>query len=308
MQLVECVPNFSEGRREAVIAAIRDAAAAIPAVTVLDLHQDAAHNRMVLTFVGGPRAVVEAAFNCAERASQLIDLRRHSGEHPRIGATDVVPFVPVSGVSMADCVELAEELGRRIGEELQIPVYLYAEAARRPERRWLPHVRRGQYEGLREAIAIDPDRRPDYGPSRLGPAGATAVGARPFLVAYNVNLASPDLELARRIAREVRQSSGGLPAVQARGMATADPNMVQVSTNLLDPSVTPLHVLYEAIRERAAALGVQVAESELVGLVPVDVLVATTRHYARFANLGADAVLEARLLHARGGAGAVSPG
>ena len=172
MRLVECVPNFSEGRREPVIAAIRDAAAAVRGVSVLDVHADAVHNRMVLTFVGGPRAVAEAAFRCVERAAALIDLTQHTGEHPRMGATDVVPFVPVSGVTMDECVELANQLGRRVGEELEIPVYLYARAARRPERVRLPDVRRGQFEGIRESILTDPDRAPDFGPARLGPAGA----------------------------------------------------------------------------------------------------------------------------------------
>jgi glutamate formiminotransferase / 5-formyltetrahydrofolate cyclo-ligase len=298
VQLVECVPNFSEGRRPAVIAAIRDAAAGTPGVTLLDLHADPAHNRMVLTFVGGPDAVVEAAFRCAAVAAASIDMRLQRGEHPRIGATDVVPFVPLSGVTMAECVGLAERLGRRLGDELGIPVYLYYEAARRPERRRLPDVRRGEYEGLRDAIGADPARAPDFGPARLGPAGATAVGARPFLLAYNVNLATPDLALAKEIARAIRESSGGFPAVQALGMATPDPDVVQVSTNLLDTARTPLHVVYDAIRARALARGVEVVGSELVGLMPLDVLVATTAHYARFAGFGREHVLEARLLDA----------
>jgi glutamate formiminotransferase / 5-formyltetrahydrofolate cyclo-ligase len=296
VRLVECVPNFSEGRREPVIATIRDAAAAVPGVSVLDLHADAVHNRMVLTFVGGPRAVAEAAFRCVQRAAELIDLTRHHGEHPRMGATDVVPFVPVSGVTMDECVGLANLLGRRVGGELQIPVYLYARAARRPERVRLPNVRRGQYEGIRESILTDPDRTPDFGPARLGPAGATAIGARPFLVAYNVNLATTDLPLAKRIARSIRESSGGLLAVQALGMATADPNVVQVSTNLLDTSVTPLDVVFEAIRVQAAAAGVEVVASEIVGLVPVDVLVATTARYIKATGLVRHHALEAAVV------------
>ena len=303
MQLVECVPNFSEGRREAVIAAIRDAAAAVPGVTILDLHADAAHNRMVLTFVASPQAAVEAAFRCAARAASLIDLCEHRGEHPRIGATDVVPFVPVAGVTMADCAELARQLGRRLGEELELPVYLYAEAATRPDRRWLPEVRKGEYEGLPDAIRTDPDRAPDFGPSRLGPAGAVAVGARPFLVAYNVNLHSSDLGLARQIARAVRQSSGGLPAVQARGMATTSPDVVQVSMNLLDTERTPLHVAYEAVRSLAAERRVEVAASEVVGLVPQSVLVATFQHCVEASGFDKGQVLELRLLDALGATG-----
>lgn len=296
MQLVECVPNFSEGRRPKVIAAIRDAAAAVTGVTVLDLHSDATHNRTVLTFVGAPEAVLEAAFRCASQAAALIDMTQHQGEHPRIGATDVIPFVPVAGVAMDACIALANRLGQRLGEELGIPVYLYARAARRPERVRLPDVRRGQFEGLRTAIESDPDRRPDFGPSRLGTPGATAVGARPFLVAYNVNLATADLALAKSIARAVRESSGGLPAVQALGMATDDPNVVQVSMNLLDTAVTPMHVVYEAVRARAAGAGVEVVESELVGLLPLAALVQTAQAHLRARQLDAAQIVEARLL------------
>jgi glutamate formiminotransferase len=296
VQLVECVPNFSEGRRPEVIAAIRDAAAAVPGVTVLDLHADPTHNRMVLTFVGAPEAVATAAVRCAEQAARLIDLTVHQGEHPRIGATDVIPFVPVAGVTMDTCVELASTVGRRLGDELGIPVFLYARAARRPERVRLPDIRRGQFEGLREDIEKDPARAPDFGPARLGTAGATAVGARPFLVAYNVNLATSDLTLAKQIARSVRESSGGLPAVQALGMATNDPNIVQVSMNLLDTSTTPLHVVYDTVRDRAAAQGVEVVESEIVGLLPLDVLVSTTRTYIKARELEAAQIVEARLL------------
>lgn len=307
MQLVECVPNFSEGRRPEVIAAIRDAAGTVPGVTVLDLHADPTHNRMVLTFVGGPEAVAEAAFRSAEQAARLIDMTVQSGEHPRIGATDVIPFVPVAGGAMETCVELANTVGQRLGQELDIPVYLYARAARRPERIRLPDIRRGQFEGLREAIEIDPDRAPDFGPARLGTAGATAVGARPFLVAYNVNLATADLALAKRIARNVRESSGGLAAVQALGMATDDPNVVQVSMNLLDTSVTPLHLVFDTVRSQAATEGVEVTESEIVGLLPLDVVVATTRAHVKARQLETGQIVEARLLQALSGAEPPSP-
>lgn len=298
MKLVECVPNFSEGRRPEVIAAIRREADETPGVVVLDLHADPAHNRMVLTFVGRPEAVAEAAFRCARRAAELIDLEQHRGEHPRIGATDVVPFVPLGETTMAECVELARRVGRRIGEELGIPVYLYAEAASRPERRRLPDVRRGEYEGLKAEIGVKPERDPDYGPKWLGPAGATAVGARRFLIAFNVNLATSDLAVARRIARLVRESSGGLPAVQARGLRTLDPDVVQVSMNLLDTRQTPLHVAFEAVAAEAERLGVRVLESELVGLAPAEALAGTTRHYLRVRALGAEQVLEAAALGA----------
>jgi glutamate formiminotransferase len=298
VQLVECVPNFSEGRRPDVIAAIRGAAAAVPGVTVLDLHADETHNRMVLTFVGTPVGVSEAAFRCAEQAARLIDMTVQSGEHPRIGATDVIPFIPISGITMDDCVTLANSVGKRIADELGIPIYLYSRAARRPERVRLPDVRRGQYEGLRELIETDPDRAPDFGPSRMGTAGATAVGARPFLVAYNINLATTDLALAKSISKNIRESSGGLKAVQALGMATDNPEVVQVSMNLLDTSVTPLHVVFDTVSEQAAAAGVAVIESEIVGLMPMDVLVTTTRTRFKVRELEASQIVEARLLQA----------
>jgi glutamate formiminotransferase len=298
VELVECVPNFSEGRRPEVITAIRDAAAATPGITILDLHADATHNRMVLTFIGGPQAVAEAAVRCTEQAARLIDMTVQQGEHPRIGATDVIPFVPIADVSMETCVGIANEVGRRIGDELGIPVYLYARAARFPGRVRLPDVRRGQYEGLRTAIETDPERAPDFGPARLGTAGATAVAARPFLVAYNVNLATSDLDLAKRIARTVRESNGGLPAVQALGMTTGDPSVVQVSMNLLDTATTPLVTVYDAVRKLAAEAGVEVVESELVGLLPLDVLVATMRARTRMRGLTVSQIVEARLLQA----------
>ena len=296
MRLVECVPNFSEGRRQAVIAAIRNTAAAVRDVWVLDLHADAVHNRMVLTMAGAPESVAEAAFRCVERAAQLIDMTEHRGEHPRIGATDVVPFVPLAGTSMDQCIELANRLGQRVGDDLGIPVYLYARAARRPERVRLPDIRRGQFEGLRALIVTDTDRAPDFGPARIGTAGATAVGARPFLVAYNVTLATSDLSLAKRIARTIRESSGGLPAVQALGMATAGPNVVQVSTNLLDTTITPLDVVFEAIKSLAADAGVAALESEIVGLVPVSVLAATTARYINAPLLGTRHAVEAAIV------------
>ena len=298
MKLVECVPNFSEGRRPEVIAAIRAAAEEVPGVYVLDQHADSAHNRSVLTFAGRAPDVAAAAFRCVARAAELIDLNRHRGEHPRMGATDVLPFVPLGETTMAECVDLAGQIGRRIGEELGIPVYLYYEAATRPERRWLPNIRRGEYEAIKEEIGRLPERQPDSGPTNLGPAGATAVGARPVLVAFNVNLASPDLALARSIARAVRESSGGLPAVQARGMATEASRVVQVSMNLLDFRVTPLHVVFERVRELAAARGVEVAASEVVGLLPTEALTMTAAHYYGLRHFGPAAVLEDRLLEA----------
>jgi glutamate formiminotransferase len=278
--------------------AIQEAAEAVPGLVVLDRHADAAHNRMVLTMAGSVESVAEGAFQTARRAAELIDLNQHSGVHPRLGATDVIPFVPLGTTPMSLCVQLAQRVGRRLAAELDLPIYLYAEAAARPDRRRLPDIRRGEFEGIRDSIATAPDRQPDFGPRRLGPAGATTVGARPFLVAYNVNLASPDLAAARAIARVIRESSGGLPAVQARGFATNNPAVVQVSTNLLDTRMTPLHVVFDRIVSEAWARGIEVLESELVGLLPTAVMAETTRHYARFPALSADQAIESRLLAA----------
>jgi glutamate formiminotransferase len=296
--LVECVPNFSEGRDPAVMDSIEAAVRDVRGVAVLDRHADAVHNRMVLTFAGPIGAVAEAAFRCTRRASQLIDLRTHRGVHPRIGATDVLPFVPLGSTPMAVCVDLARRVGRRIAAELGLPVYLYAEAATRPERRRLALIRRGGYEGLAAGVADDPARQPDFGPARLGPAGATAVGARGFLVAFNVTLATGRLDLAEAVARAVRESSGGLPAVQARAFPTADPGVVQVSMNLLDTAVTPLQVAFERVRAEAESRGAEVLAGEVVGLVPTAAVADAAGSSLRTPNLTAASVLEARLLEA----------
>ena len=294
--LVECVPNFSEGTRPEVMDAIQAAADSVRGAWVLDRHADRVHNRMVLTIAGTPGPVAEAAFRAAARATELIDLGQHRGVHPRIGATDVVPFVPLGATSMQVCVELAVRLGMRIAAELDVPVYLYGEAARTPQRRRLPDIRRGEYEGLRARLASDPRLAPDFGPARVGAAGATAVGARRPLVAYNVTLATPDLSLARAIARGIRESSGGLPAVQARAFRTADPNVVQVSMNLLDTRRTPMALVFERIREEAARRGVDVVQSELVGMAPAEAVADVARQALRFGRLDAEAILETRLL------------
>jgi glutamate formiminotransferase len=301
ISLVECVPNFSDGTRSDVMDAIQAAAESVQGAAVLDRHADAVHNRMVLTIAGTPGPVAEAAFRATARAAALIDLDVHRGVHPRIGATDVVPFVPLGATSMQLCVELAVRVGRRIAAELDVPVYLYGEAAQRPERRRLPDLRRGEYEGLRTRLGVDPSLAPDFGPNRLGPAGATAVGARLPLVAYNVTLATGDLGIAQAIARGIRESSGGLPAVQARGFRTADPQVVQVSMNLLDTLRTPMALVFERISHEAAGYGVEVLESELVGMAPAQALADIARQVLRFGHLDADAILETRLLqHALG--------
>ncbi|MGI9146059.1 MAG: glutamate formimidoyltransferase [Chloroflexota bacterium] len=290
------MPNFSEGTRPEVMDAIHAAVSSVPGSVVLDRHADGVHNRMVLTVAGWPGAVAEAAFRGTARAAALIDLNQHQGVHPRIGATDVVPFAPLGRTSMQVCVELAQRVGRRIAAELDLPVYLYGDAATRSDRRHLPELRRGEFERLRSDLASDPRLAPDFGPPRVGPAGATAVGARPPLVAFNMTLATGDLSLARAIARSIRESSGGLPALQARGFRTASADSVQVSMNLLDTRRTSVALVFERVRHEAALRGVEVLESELVGLAPAEALVDVARQALQCARLDANAVLEMRLL------------
>ena len=295
MALIECVPNFSEGRRREVIDEIAAAVAGVAGVGLLDRQSDETHNRCVLTFVGEHEAAAEAAFRAVAAAARLIDLNQHQGAHPRFGATDVVPFVPIRAGDMPACVGTAHQLGRRVAAELQIPVYFYEEAARSPERRNLAAVRAGEFEGLRKVIGTDPSRAPDEGPPHIHPtAGAVAIGARPPLIAYNVNLVSDDLELARRIAREVRERDGGLPKVKAIGLALE--RGVQVSMNLVDYRVTGVMEAYAAVRDRAAVAGVEVAESEVVGLLPLDALVGLGRAAVHAGAFSDRQVLEARVL------------
>jgi len=291
--LVECVPNFSEGRRPEVVDAIKRAIAEIKGVYVLDHHSDQDHNRSVITFVGSPDAVVEAAFQGILKASELIDLNEHEGEHPRIGATDVVPFVPISGVSMQDCVEMAKRLGERVGSELKIPVYLYERAAARPERKRLENIRRGEYEGLKQEIGTDPEREPDFGPLKLGPAGATVIGAREFLIAYNVYLTTDDKSVADKIARAVRRSSGGLRYVKALGMLVD--GRAQVSMNLTNFHRTPMARVVEFIRGEARRYGVAVHHSELVGLIPQEALVDAAVWYMQMDQFDPEQVLEQKM-------------
>ncbi len=295
-EIIECVPNFSEGRRKEVVDAIVSAIAAAPGVRILDQEMDPNHNRCVITFVGDRAAVAEGALAGARKAVQLIDMNQHHGEHPRVGALDVLPFIPVSGATMADCVAIARTVGKRIADELGVPVYLYEAAATRPDRKALPDVRRGEYEGLKVEIETNPDRRPDFGPAKMHPtAGATVVGARPLLVAWNVNLATRDVKVAKRIAKAIRESDGGLPAVRAKGFELADRGLVQVSMNLIDYHTTsPLRV-YEEIERLAAKEGVAIAESEVVGLVPLEPLLEAAIAHFKLANFHRSQVLEARL-------------
>jgi len=295
-EIVECVPNFSEGRRKEVVDAIAQSIASVPGVRVLDQEMDADHNRSVITFVGDRTSVAEAAFRGAKKAVELIDMNRHRGEHPRVGALDVLPFVPIAGVTMDDCVDLARAVGKRIADELQVPVYLYEAAATRPDRRALPDVRRGEYEGLKTEIETNPDRKPDFGPLRLHPtAGACVVGARPVLIAWNVNLRTTDVGVAKRIAKAIRESDGGLPAVRAKGFDLADRRLVQVSMNMVDYRKTSLVQAFEAIRVLAAKEGVEIAESEIIGLVPLDALVEAATQYLKLARFHREQILETRL-------------
>lgn len=295
--IVECVPNFSEGRRPAVIEAIVAEIRAAAPVRILSVAPDADHNRTVVTFVGGPEECLAAALAGARAATRLIDLTVHRGNHPRMGATDVVPFVPVSGVTMEQCVQLARRLGEALAKELNIPVYLYEEAATRPGRRNLADVRRGEFEGIREEIQTNPDRIPDFGPPEVHPtAGCTAVGARQFLIAYNVNLGTSDMEVARRIARAVRGSSGGLVGVKALPVELKDRRQVQVSMNLVNFKDTPIHRAFELVKLEAERYGVPVVGSEVVGLLPLEALAGVARHYLRLDGFKTDQVLEKRLL------------
>lgn len=288
MAMVEAVPNFSEGRRSEVVAEIV-AALSVPGVVLLDASSDADHNRSVVTVAGEPSAVLEGLFQATATAARRINLFEQRGEHPRLGATDVVPIVPLDGITLEECAGLARQLGQRIGSELRLPVYLYAAAAARPERRALPEIRRGEFEGLLTAIG-SPERMPDYGPAVLGPAGAVVVGARPFLVAYNIFLCTPEVAVARRIARQIRESSGGLAGVQAKGFGVG--GQAQVSMNLLDTATTPLHVVYGRVEQLARQVGTAIDRSELIGLAPQQVLLAAAAHDVGLGGLGEERTVE----------------
>jgi glutamate formiminotransferase len=276
--LVECVPNFSEGRRIVVVDALVAAVSGVREAVFLDRTSDPDHNRSVLTFAGPDHAVRQAMEAAVEVALEHIDMERHAGQHPRIGAVDVVPFVPLGETSMEDCIELARSFGQRVAERFELPVYLYARAATMPQRIVLSDLRRPQYEGLKALIG-QPGWEPDFGPSRLHPSGgAVAVGARPFLIAYNINLESTDVALAKRIASRVRERSGGLARVQALGLFLEDLRCAQVSMNLLDHSVTPMWRVWETVHELARAESVGLRGSELIGLAPLAALVEVADH------------------------------
>jgi glutamate formiminotransferase / formiminotetrahydrofolate cyclodeaminase len=295
-RLIECVPNFSEGRNQTTVRALVNAVESVPGVWLLDHTIDRDHHRSVLSFAGEPDAVVEAAFRTIRVATDLIDIRKHRGVHPRVGATDVVPFVPLRGATMQDCIHLAKRLGQWVGTELEIPVFLYEQAAMHRDHAPLESVRRGGLKGLAFRMASDPDWTPDFGPFLLHKtAGALVIGARPPLIAFNVNLRSTDLSLARSIAKDIRQSNGGLPHLKAIGVELASRQMVQVAMNLTDYIITPLHVAFEAVRARAAKHGVEVAGSEVIGLVPQAALVQAAGHTLALEQFDSTQVLEMRL-------------
>ncbi len=306
MKLVECVPNFSEGRRPEVITAIRDAIAAVDGVSVLDVSSDASHNRSVITFVAPAETAVDAAFAGIKVAAERIDLSKHIGEHPRIGATDVVPFIPLEGSTMEDCIALARALGERVGRELKIPVYLYERAATSPTRENLADVRRGEFEGLREELGKNPARNPDFGPSKIHPtSGAIAIGARPFLVAYNVYLGpASNLQIAKNIAKAVRGSSGGFKYVKGLGLEVDE--QAQVSMNLVDTEKTPLHIAFDFVKMRAETEGAQVTWSEIVGLVPEKVLLDTAVSHLRLREFTPAQLLERQVREVMSGGESVS--
>lgn len=294
--IVECIPNFSEGRRTEVIDEIIEAIKSVAGAILLDRESDPNHNRSVVTFVAPPDRVVDAAVAGARKAAELIDLNKHTGEHPRMGATDVIPFVPISGVTMGDCVALARSCGERLWSEIGIPVYLYEKAATRPERENLASVRKGQFEGIRGEISTNDARRPDFGEARVhATAGITAVGARPPLIAYNVNLATADLEIANKIARAIRHQSGGLRYVKALGFELKDRGIVQVSMNMVNFEGTPLFRAFEMIKREAERYGVAVVGSEIVGLVPQLALNAVADFYLQLEKFSEDQILEHRL-------------
>ncbi len=300
-KLVECVPNFSEGRRPDIVKQITDAIASTDGVAMLDISSDASHNRTVVTFVATLESAVEAAFRGIGKARDLLDLTTHTGEHPRIGATDVCPFIPLGDTTMDECVALAKSLGARVGTELGIPVFLYERAAARPDRTNLADVRRGEFEKARDEIGVNPDRVPDFGPNHVhATAGATVIGARPFLVAYNVYLGpASNLAVAKEVAKKVRFSSGGLPCVKGLGLEVD--GQAQVSMNLTDTDTTPIWRAFEAVKSEAAARGVEVTWSEIVGLVPERAVLETAAHGVMLRGFTKAMVLEQKVADAMSG-------
>jgi glutamate formiminotransferase/formiminotetrahydrofolate cyclodeaminase len=301
-KIVECVPNFSEGRKPEVIEAIVGEIKSVPGVMLLDKEMDADHNRAVITFVGAPDEAKLAAFKAIFKATELIDMNKHTGEHPRMGATDVVPFIPISGVTTQDCVVLAEQLAKEVAEKLQIPIYLYEAAAKRPDRVNLAAVRRGEFEGIKAEIETNPDRKPDFGPSRMHPtAGATVIGARMPLIAFNVYLGTPYVGIAKKIAKAIRFSGGGLRYVKALGFEIKERGLAQISMNLVNYPKTPIFRVFEMIKAEAERYGVPIISSEIVGLTPLNALLDVADYYLKLENFKREQVLENKLMTFAGG-------
>lgn len=294
-KIIQCVPNFSEGRNKANLELILDEIRNIEDVKLLDYSMDKDHNRSVVTFIGSPDAVVEAAFRATKKAAQVIDMRDHHGEHPRMGATDVIPLIPISEVSMEDCVKLSQELGARIGDELGISVYLYEKSASLPSRENLADVRKGQYEGMVDKLKLE-DWAPDYGPRELNlKAGVTAVGARMPLVAYNINLGTNNIEIAKKIAKSIRAKTGGFTYCKALGLEITERDIVQVSINMIDYTKTPLYRVFDTVVREAMRYGVNVIGSEIIGLLPMNALVDVADYYLRLENFDKSQILENRM-------------
>jgi glutamate formiminotransferase len=291
-KIIECIPNFSEGRDKKKIDKICRAITNIKGILLLDVESDIAHNRSVITFAGNPAEVLEAAFQATKTAAQIIDLNRHKGEHPRIGATDVIPLVPIAGITMKECVRLAQKLGSRIGTELKIPVYLYEKASKREDRKNLANIRKGEYEGLKKEIGKNKDKYPDFGPKHLGKAGATVVGAREPLIAYNVNLDTKNIKIAKAIAKKIREKDGGFKSVKALGFELKDRGITQVSMNLTNYKITPPHIVFNAIKKEAKAKNVKIIESEIIGLIPQKALIKGAKHHLKIKKFKNSQVLE----------------
>ncbi|MGB6839316.1 MAG: glutamate formimidoyltransferase [Microgenomates group bacterium] len=293
-KLIECVLNFSEGRNKNIINKIANSAKKVKSVKVLDVEWDKSHNRSLITIVGAPESVPKASFEMIKIATKLIDMEKHKGEHPRIGATDVVPFIPVSGVTLKECVQLAKKLGFKVAKELKIPVYLYEAAATRSDRTNLADIRRGEYEGLKNEIRTNSDRKPDFGPTELHPtAGAIVIGARKYLIAYNVNLDTKDVSIAKKIANKIREKGGGLPAVKALGFEVD--GHAQVSMNLVDYKKTNIDTAFKEIEKQAKKLGVSVKSSEIYGMIPLDALVEAVRNMLKADGFKTEQILEKKL-------------
>lgn len=295
-KLIESVPNFSEGRRKEVVEEIIKASEETQNVWVFDWSMDEDHNRSVVTVVGDPQAVAESIFKMSKKAVELIDLRHHTGEHPRMGAVDVIPFVPIKGTTMEECIDISKSVGKRIGEELSVPVYLYERSATKPSRENLADIRKGEFEGFFDKIK-SPDWIPDFGPKEVHPtAGVVAVGAREYLIAFNVNLGTKDIKIAENIAKSVRNSSGGYRFIKAIGVDLKEKGVVQVSMNMTNYKKSPLYRVFETIKSEAERYGVPIVGSEIIGMMPMDVMIQTCNFYLRIDNFSGDKVIENKLL------------